>query len=139
MNQTPTIIKGDFFEDKRGRIDFINDFKLDSIKRIYFIENSDIAKFRGWQGHKIEKRWFFCNQGAFEISAVKIDDWNNPSANLKPSKFILEEKKTNVLFIPSGYANGLRSIYSGSRLIAFSDYTLDDHDDDYRFNSSLWR
>ena len=138
MNEIPTIIKGDFFEDERGRLDFINSFKLDSVKRIYFIENSDSMKFRGWQGHKIEKRWFFCIRGAFEICAVKIDDWINPNENLKPFKFVLEEKKTNILYIPNGYANGLRSIEKGSRLIAFSDYALGVHKDEYRFKSSLW-
>jgi len=138
MNEIPTIIKGDFFEDERGRLDFINSFKLDNVKRIYFIENSDSMKFRGWQGHKIEKRWFFCIRGAFEICAVKIDDWINPNENLKPFKFVLEDKKTNILYIPNGYANGLRSIEKGSRLIAFSDYALGVHKDEYRFKSSLW-
>lgn len=139
MYELPTIIKGDFFEDERGRLDFINSFKLDNVKRIYFLENSNSIKFRGWQGHKIEKRWFFCIRGAFEISAVKIDNWNSPSKTLVPTKFILEEKKPNVLFIPNGYANGINSIKNGSRLIAFSDYLLGDNDDEYRFKSSLWR
>ena len=139
MNEIPTIIQGDIFEDERGRLEFINRFKLDNVKRIYFIENSDLINFRGWQGHKIEKRWFFCIHGAFEISTVKIDNWNNPNKNLEVSKFILEEKKPNILFIPNGYANGLRSIKKGSRLIALSDYALDDHDDEYKFKNYLWR
>jgi dTDP-4-dehydrorhamnose 3,5-epimerase-like enzyme len=139
MNEIPTIIKGDFFEDERGRLEFINSFKLDSVKRIYFIENSDSIKFRGWQGHKIEKRWFFCIRGAFEISVVKIDNWNKPNKNLEVSKFILEEKKPNILFIPNGYANGLSSIKKGSRLMALSDYALGVHNDEFKFKNSLWR
>lgn len=45
MNEIPTIIKGDFFEAERGRLEFINSFKLDNVKRIYFIENSDLINF----------------------------------------------------------------------------------------------
>ena len=66
---------------------------LSIIKRMYFTTNTVVGFFRGWQGHKIESRWFFCVKGSFEVKLVEIDDWDNPSDILEPKVYILEEKK----------------------------------------------
>ncbi len=139
MSEIPIIIEGDFFQDHRGRIDFINDFKLDNAKRMYLIRNSESNKFRGWQGHKVEKRWFLCVKGVFEVSVVKIDNWDNPNNKLVPLKYTLTEENPQVLYVPNGYANGLRALEKDSKLIAISDYELGVHKDEYRFTNNLWQ
>ena len=72
----PKIIRGNSHQDQRGIITYNNDFNASSVKRIYTIENHSTDFIRGWQGHKREQRWFGCMKGAFEISVIKIDDFD---------------------------------------------------------------
>ena len=136
----PVLIKGGFFEDQRGRLDFVNEFDLTLIKRFYFITNSSTNIVRSWQGHKIESRWFYCVKGSFKIKIIKIDDWQNPSENLKPITHILNSETPQVLYIPNGYVNGIKAIKEESKLMILSDYKLGANpDDDYRFESNKWK
>lgn len=140
MQNKSSIINGGFFEDFRGRLDYLNDFDLSKIKRMYFTTNSEVGFFRGWQGHKIESRWFFCVKGRFEVKLVKIDDWDNPSVTLEPKVYILEEKKPQVLYIPNGYINGFSSLEKSSKLMILSNYNLGKNtNDDVRFESNKWQ
>lgn len=135
----PTLIQGGFFEDHRGRIDFINDFDLSILKRIYFITNKSTKIIRAWQGHKIESRWFFCVEGSFEIKVIQIDNWDAPSDNLLPDVYTLSSDKPQVLHIPNGYVNSIKSLDDNSKLTIFSDYKLNEnHHDDYRFDINKW-
>tara|TARA_B110000902_G_C14095060_1_gene508436 strand:- start:410 stop:841 length:432 start_codon:yes stop_codon:yes gene_type:complete len=140
MQNKPTLIEGGFFEDERGRLDFVNDFDVSEIKRMYFTTNNEVGFFRGWQGHKIESRWFFCVKGRFEVKLVEIDDWENPSVILEPKVYILEEKKPQVLYIPYGYINGFSSLEKSSKLMILSNYNLGENtNDDVRFESNKWQ
>ena len=76
------LLEGNRFEDERGIITYNNDFDATKIKRIYTIENHSTEYVRGWQGHKIEQRWFACMKGSFEISVIAVNDFNQPSKNL---------------------------------------------------------
>ncbi|QXP60671.1 WxcM-like domain-containing protein [Olleya sp. HaHaR_3_96] len=137
--KTPELIDGDIFSDARGTLQFVNDFNLSSIKRVYFIIHPKTETIRAWQGHKIESRWFYCVKGSFSIKLVKIDDWDNPSDNCKIFEFDLEENTPQVLFIPNGYANGFSALEKNSKLMIMSDYTLNEvQDDNYRFESTKW-
>jgi len=140
MLNKPSIINGGFFEDFRGRLDYLNDFDLSKIKRVYFTTNAEVGFFRGWQGHKIESRWFFCVNGSFEVKLVEIDDWDNPSAILESKIYILEEKKPQVLYIPKGYINGFSSLEESSKLMILSNFNLGENtNDDVRFESNKWQ
>ena len=140
MLNKSSIINGGFFEDSRGRLDYVNDLDLSKIKRIYFTTNTEVGFFRGWQGHKIESRWFFCVKGSFEVKLVEIDDWDNPSDILEPKVYILEEKKTQVLYIPNGYVNGFSSLEKSSKLMILSNFNLgENNNDDVRFESNKWQ
>ena len=140
MQNKSSIINGGFFEDSRGRLDYVNDLDLSKIKRIYFTTNTEVGFFRGWQGHKIESRWFFCVKGSFEVKLVEIDDWDNPSDILEPKVYILEEKKTQVLYIPNGYVNGFSSLEKSSKLMILSNFNLgENNNDDVRFESNKWQ
>lgn len=73
------LLIGNRYEDSRGILTFNNEVNLSSIKRIYTVENASLDFIRGWQGHKIEQRWFACMRGVFDISVIKVDDFVNPS------------------------------------------------------------
>ena len=94
---------------------------------------------RAWQGHKIEKKYFFVNSGSFLIAAVKIDDWTKPSPELQPDVFKLKADKPQILYIPPGYANGIKPLEQNAMLTVYSNLDLEESKkDDYRFAASLW-
>ncbi|WP_417619717.1 dTDP-4-dehydrorhamnose 3,5-epimerase family protein [Oceanihabitans sediminis] len=137
--QKPEIIIGNQHKDHRGTLSFINDFDLSHIKRMYTITHESVDVIRAWQGHRIESKYFKCIKGRFLVSIVAIDDWEAPSENLKPELYILDAKKTEVLHVPSGYANGFKALDVDSELLVFSNLDLESaKNDQYRFDQNLW-
>ena len=127
---TPKLIEGGVFSDQRGTLEFVNDFDLSAIKRMYFTINKSVNIVRAWQGHKIEKRWFFCVRGSFIVKLIKIDDWGNPSLDCSFFEFELTSKKPQVLYIPNGYVNGFKALEENSKLMIMSDYALNEIQND---------
>jgi dTDP-4-dehydrorhamnose 3,5-epimerase len=133
------VINGGKFIDDRGEIQFVNDFDMSEIRRFYTIFHPNISIIRAWQGHKIETRWFFCTEGSFDIRIVKIDNWESPSEDLIPKKFILNANNPTVLKIENGYVNGMKAISQNSKLISFSNFKLGENsNDEFRFDKNLW-
>lgn len=130
----PHLIKGNSFIDERGTLQFNNDFNALGIKRLYTIQNRDTSFIRGWQGHKIEQRWFLVLQGSFKIILVAIDDWVSPSLNLDQHHFILNSQNMDVLHVPSGYVSSIQGLEPFSKLLLMSDYLLGEINDEYRFD-----
>jgi hypothetical protein len=139
MKESPEIIKGTCYSDVRGSLYYNNDFDTTEVKRIYFIENKDIAFKRGWQGHKIEQRWFAAVQGSFKISVIAIDNWENPSDNLIGEDFVLDALAMDVLHVPKGYVTCIKALQDISKLMALSDYFLGEVTDEYRFDSNYFK
>lgn len=127
------ILNGKKHEDERGIITFNNDFDASKIKRIYTIENHSTEFIRGWQGHKIEQRWFSCMKGKFEISVIKVDDFTQPSKDLDINKYILEDNQLDYLHIPAGCITAIKSVKKGSKLLLLADSGLGEIQDEYRF------
>ncbi len=135
----PVIIEGGLFVDKRGSISFVNDFDFQAVKRFYVITHPTTDIIRAWQGHKEEKKWFFCSKGSFLVLLVKIGNWENPSKELKPIPFQLIANKPQVLAVPPGYVNGFKALEKSSTLIVFSDKDIESSKkDDFRFDKNLW-
>ncbi len=133
------IIKGGQFVDDRGKLNFANAFSFEDVNRFYIITHPDTETVRAWQGHRLEKKFFFVVQGAFVIAWVKIDDWDNPSKNLKAEHLVMNEKDSPVLGIPPGYANGLKALEPNSKVLVFSEFELGKSvDEKIRFDSNLW-
>lgn len=133
----PLIIKGDVYKDERGTVLHVNNFNLDSIKRIYVIENKDINTRRGWKGHAIENRWFHCSKGKIEIQVVAINEFVDDKPNI--DKFILSDKNLDILFVPKGYATLIKQINKGSRVTAMGDFLLgESNDDNLRWESNFF-
>lgn len=129
----PKMILGGYHKDSRGVLKYNNNFDASEIKRIYFIENVGSDYIRGWQGHKIEKRWFSAVQGKFLIQLIKIDNWINPSKDLKKSIFKISGDNADILFIPGGYITSIQAIENNSRLLVMSDYRLNEINDEFKF------
>ncbi|WP_294324237.1 WxcM-like domain-containing protein [uncultured Chryseobacterium sp.] len=127
------LLKGKKLRDERGIITFNNDFDASAIKRIYTIENHSTEFIRGWQGHKIEQRWFACMKGDFEISVIEVDDFTKPSKDLTIQKYLLTDEVLTYLHIPAGCITAIQSKKKSSKLLVLADYGLEEISDEYRF------
>tara|TARA_B110000902_G_scaffold209895_1_gene239846 strand:- start:47 stop:478 length:432 start_codon:yes stop_codon:yes gene_type:complete len=128
------IFDGNSYGDERGTISFNNGFNASLVKRIYFIENSSKEIVRGWQGHKIEQRWFSSVKGKFKINIITIDDWDNPSKNLKVKSYMLNSNTLDILQVPRGNITSIQSLEEYSKLMVLSDHSMGESKDEYRFN-----
>lgn len=134
------IIKGGVFKDRRGAMQFVNDFLFDEIKRFYIITHPDQYVIRAWQGHKIEEKYFFVLNGVFTFAWVKIDCWENPSKELQVNRYSLRAESNEILKIPAGCANGFKANIPSSSVICFSNLDLEESKkDDYRFPLDYWK
>ena len=133
------LINGGQFTDARGTLSFFNDFDMLPVRRFYITEHPDTIFVRAWQAHKVEQKWFFVIAGSFKVVLVKPDNWDMPNGDLVHQEFILTSEKSQVLHIPGGFANGLKALEAGSKLMIFSDFTLAEAGkDDFRFDKKLW-
>ena len=133
------IINGGIFTDYRGKIAHVNELDMTEIKRFYIIHHHDIDTIRAWHAHQNEKKWFYCLKGSFTTAFVKIDNWENPSINLKPEIFKLSEKNSKIICIPEGYANGIKADEPNSILMVFSDKVLSEAvNDSWRYDKNMW-
>lgn len=128
----PKIIQGGKHTDYRGTLSFNNGFDSSAVKRIYSIE-SPIDFKRGWQGHKVEQRWFNAIVGRYEIFLISIDDSHNPSPDLEVISFILDSNSLDVLHVPPGYITCLKALEENSKLLVFADYEIGETNDEMRF------
>lgn len=139
MSEQPSILQGDSYIDERGEIRYLNDFRFTDVQRFYLIHHHSERIVRAWQGHQQEKKYFVAVQGSFLICAVKIDNWDQPDPNLPVKKFVLSSRKTQLLCIPPGYANGFRALVPNASLLVFSDKKLvDSQNDIFRYDQKFW-
>jgi dTDP-4-dehydrorhamnose 3,5-epimerase-like enzyme len=137
MINNPLLIVGGKNSDERGKIFHVNKFDLTSVKRIYIIENKNIFISRGWKGHMIESRWFFCSKGSIEIQIAAINSFSTKNNEL--TTFILSDDDLNILYVPKGHATMVRQIKDKSRLVALSDFKLGvSNDEDLRWESNFF-
>ena len=135
----PKIIRGGSNTDSRGTLLYNNNFDASGIKRIYVIENKETTFVRGWQGHRIEQRWFSVLQGSFKIELIAIDNWENPSKDVERFSFIVDAETLNVLHVPSGYVSSIQSLEEGAKLLVMADYLLGEVQDEYRFDIDYFK
>ena len=139
MQNEVTVFSGKTHIDSRGTLIYFNEFDLATIKRMYIIEHSDTNIIRAWQGHQKEQKWFYIISGSFKIILIKIDNWQNPSADLSAREFILTQYNYQVLHVEGGYVSGFRALKPNSRLMIFSDFSLmESLGDDFRYDKHKW-
>jgi len=135
----PYIIKGRNYTDERGGLEFYNDFDMSQIKRVYFTTHFDTEVIRAWQGHTIESRWFCSVKGSFQVKLIEIDNWKNPSDELKVLEYKLTTEKQEILYIPKGYVNGFKALKNNSKLMIMSNYGFNEiENDEIRFDKNKW-
>jgi dTDP-4-dehydrorhamnose 3,5-epimerase-like enzyme len=133
------LIDADIATDDRGELMFSNNFDMSKIKRFYQITNFKTPFVRAWHGHKYESKYIVVLKGAAMLAVVKINNWKKPNKGLKIEKFILNDKKPKLLFIPGGHAHGFKTLKSDTRLMVFSTSSVkQSKKDDYRFQSNYW-
>lgn len=133
------VIDGEIFRDERGQISSLNAFRFPGVERFYFIHHPDTSVIRGWHGHQHEMKWFYCVKGAFTVGLVEINDWDNPSPELKAQKYHLTEEESRIICVPEGYANCIKASIPGSIMLVFSGKTLPEaYSDSWRYDNKLW-
>ena len=133
------VIEGGIFIDHRGKITHVNSLDMSEVKRFYVIHHDNAEAIRAWHAHQIEKKWFYCIKGSFTTAFVKIDNWENPSNNLKPEIYELSANQSKIISIPEGYANGIKANDPDSILLVLSNKTLDVAvHDSWRYNANMW-
>ena len=133
------LIKGEAYKDERGTVSFINAFNMSEVVRLYEIAPKDQLGIRAWQGHRFEKKWFYCISGSFVINIIKLDDFHSPSQDLVPERIVLQSIYPEILSVPNGFVTGIKAIAPNSRLQIFSNFDLgESQQDDYRFPLDQW-
>ncbi|MCG9881030.1 MAG: hypothetical protein MH472_10575, partial [Bacteroidia bacterium] len=69
------LIEGNIHQDERGGVRFVNDFDMSDVVRMYCIEPK-VGVVRAWQGHKIERKWFYVAKGRFLVKTVAMESLN---------------------------------------------------------------
>lgn len=137
--KNPGIICGGRFSDERGELKFVNDFDPQLVKRFYTIKNDSLDTIRAWQGNRIESKYFHVVSGKFIICLVKIDNWDTPTDDLPVYEYILSAEKSEILYVPAGYANGIKSLENNSNLLVFSSHSLAQAKrGSYRYEADKW-
>jgi len=133
-------IQFNLFEDQRGKLFYDNDFNMADIKRLYIIQPGENKTLRGWQGHQLERKWFFCARGRYEVFVVTVTDFKNPDLEMEPNIFVLDAAQPKLLCIDKRSATAFRPLENDSSLMVFSDMTVEESKkDDYRFNIDTWK
>jgi dTDP-4-dehydrorhamnose 3,5-epimerase-like enzyme len=135
----PVLIEGGLAVDDRGELGFVNDFQFAGIQRFYVVSNHRAGFVRAWHAHRRERKYVTVVEGAALVAAVRIDDWERPSAQAVVHRYVLSAQRPAVLCIPAGYANGFMSLTADAKLIFFSSATLaESRDDDVRYDAHYW-
>ena len=132
MSDNPHLIQGGVAVDDRGSVRFVNDFNFNSVKRFYQVQNHRQGFIRAWHGHQHEAKYVYVVQGSALIGAVNME-------TQVVNKFVLSAQSPKVLFIPSGYANGFKTLEENTIILFFSTSDLKDSlNDDIRFPYDKW-
>lgn len=126
MEEIGKIINGGIFVDDRGTLRFVNGFNFKDVKRFYQVENHERGFIRAWHGHKKEGKYVYVVKGSAWIGVVDMDKLHN-------DRYILSDKKPQILYIPPGNYNGFQTLEEDTIIIFFSTTTTEESKgDDYR-------
>ncbi|MCP3684500.1 MAG: sugar epimerase [bacterium] len=134
LPEEPSIFPGGIAVDDRGSLRFCNDFKFQDVKRFYHVENMSKDTIRAFHGHKLEAKYAYIPKGTAMIGMVKMVDGETLDHDTKRT-VIMSSKKPQILYIPPGWANGMRSLEEDTIIMFFSTTTMEEaENDDFRFD-----
>ncbi len=137
--EKPKLIKGGIAVDERGQVTFANDFDFKGVKRFYLAENFSCATIRGFHGHLKEAKYGLAVSGTALVVVARMDHLEKPSQKSEVQRFILSARKPEILYIPAGYANGIRALEENTKVIFFSTTSMEEaKEDDFRFPYDYW-
>jgi len=126
MEEIGKILEGGIFVDDRGPLRFVNGFDFKDVKRFYQVENHERGFIRAWHGHRKEGKYVYVAKGSAWIGLVDMDRLHN-------DRYILSDKKPQVLYIPPGNYNGFQTLEENTIIMFFSTTTVEESKgDDYR-------
>lgn len=134
-------IHGEKFVDDRGSVFTANTFNLVTagIQRMYMVENHKAGTVRAWHAHMHEKKWVTVLSGAAVIGIVKIDNFLIPDESASIERYVLDGEHPKIIYIPNGYANGAMNLTDDTRIMYFSDKTVQESiKDDHRYPPRYW-
>lgn len=135
----PFLIEGGLEVDNRGEVAFVNEFDFAGVRRFYVVSNYRANFVRAWHAHRHEAKYVNVLQGAAIVGAVHVDDWEKPSREVVPYRFVLSAHKPAVLFIPAGFANGFMSLTEDTKIAFYSTATIEEgRKDDVRYDARYW-
>ncbi|MCJ7648717.1 MAG: NAD-dependent epimerase/dehydratase family protein, partial [Candidatus Lokiarchaeota archaeon] len=128
------LIDGGIAVDDRGSLSFVNDYNFYGVKRFYQVKNFSTTTIRAFHGHLREAKYVYVAEGSAIVAAVKLDNIEHPSKEEVVHRYVLSDKKAQVLFIPPKFANGFRPLEENTRILFFSTASLEESKgDDYRY------
>ena len=135
----PELIAGGLSVDDRGQLAFVNDFDFESVKRFYVVSNHKSNFVRAWHGHLLEQKWVFVITGSALVGCVKMQTEEGQALPSEPERFVLTSSQPKILRIPAGYANGFMTLEEDTKVVFFSDASLEQTNaDDIRFPYDHW-
>lgn len=147
--KTPILYKGEISVDDRGELGYINHLDLTKIKRFYTVKNHTTEVVRAWHGHLKEEKYIMPLSGAALIAYVgmKASNTSNNGYELYPTSpgqdygtFALNSTIPQVLYIPAGFAHGIKFLTQDTRIMIWSTASIEESkNDDYRFNARQLR
>jgi dTDP-4-dehydrorhamnose 3,5-epimerase len=133
------VIAGGRATDDRGALGFINNLDLSEFKRFYTVENHEAGFVRAWHGHLREAKAIVVVRGAALVCAVRMTDPYSPSKEEVVTRLVLSASNTSALYIPSGFANGFKTLTPDALILVLSSTSLEESlNDDYRFPFDYW-
>ena len=98
----PVLHNGGLAVDDRGAVGFVNGFDFAGVKRFYTVRNHRSGFVRAWHAHRREAKYVTVVSGAALVGAVKIDDWDRPSASLPAVRHVPRGRAAQGFVHPSG-------------------------------------
>lgn len=120
----PQLIEAVAHQDNRGQLFAFPELDLSEVVRMYAILPENTSIIRAWQGHRLERKWFYAAAGGFEVRLIPLDE-NAQPVPAKQMKYELSTAKPQHLLIPGGYLNGFRAMEPQSALMVLSDFSLE--------------
>jgi len=123
MNQ-PFLIPGGVHVDGRGAVRHVNGFSLKAADRFYVISPARAGEWRGWVGHRRDRKWFFATAGEFVVCVASIKELES-SRPPRPICFRLLDRESKLLEVPPGFATAIQSRAVPAGLMVFSSGSIE--------------
>ena len=135
-DDAPKIIPAGRALDDRGVLTFCNDFRIEDVRRVYFVENHRQGFVRAWHGHVKCDTFLWPVVGRWKCCAARLtSSAETAGAPLVP--YHLDHG--SILHVPPGWYHGTQNLTAGAVLAVFSTATIEQvRADDLRLAWDWW-